>query len=70
MEKGRMSVSSLIAELQSVLTEEQVICHDGGLVPFESDGLTAFSVRPQAVLVPESEAEVQQIIKACIRTCL
>ena len=62
-----MSVSSLIAELQSVLTEEQVICHDGGLVPFESDGLTAFSVRPQAVLVPESEAEVQQIIKACAR---
>ena len=62
-----MSVSSLIAELRSVLREEQVICHDGGLVPFESDGLTAFSVRPQAVLVPESEAEVQQIIKACAR---
>ena len=67
MEKGRMSVSSLITELRSVLKDEQVICHDGGLVPFESDGLTAFSVRPQAVLVPESEAEVQLIIKACAR---
>ena len=66
-ESERMSISSLVNELRTHLTEERVICHEGGLVPFESDGLTAFSIRPQAVVVPETEQEVQQVIQACNR---
>lgn len=62
-----MSISSLVKELRAQLTDERVICHEGGLVPFESDGLTAFSVRPQAVVIPETEQEVQQVILACNR---
>lgn len=66
-ESERMSISSLVDELRTHLTDERVICHEGGLVPFESDGLTAFSVRPQAVVIPETEQEVQQVIQACNR---
>jgi glycolate oxidase len=56
-----------VNELRTHLTDERVVCHEGGLVPFESDGLTAFSVRPQAVVIPETELEVQQVIQACNR---
>ena len=62
-----MSVQALLDDLREQLSGEQVISHAGGLVPFESDGLTAFAVRPKAVVVPNDEAEVQLIVKACNR---
>jgi glycolate oxidase len=37
------------------------------LATFESDGLTAFAVRPKAVVFPKSEEEVQQTVAACHR---
>lgn len=60
-----MSLSSLIAQLGTLFPPDRLIVDAGGLVPFESDGLTAFSVRPQAVVVPLEEAEIVQIVRAC-----
>lgn len=37
------------------------------LATFESDGLTAFAVRPKAVVFPKTEEEVQQTVAACHR---
>src|SRR3954469_13385757 len=33
--------------------------------PYECDGLTAYRERPLAVALPESEAQVQGVLKAC-----
>src|SRR5262245_43074602 len=37
----------------------------GGLVPFESDGLTVFRARPRAVVLPESADEVIETVRLC-----
>ena len=37
----------------------------GQLAPFESDGLTAFAVRPRAVVIPENDDEVVETVRAC-----
>lgn len=39
----------------------------GALAPFESDGLTAFRVRPAAVVLPESREEVIATVRLCHR---
>src|SRR5262249_2227558 len=38
-----------------------------GLVPFESDGLTAFRARPKAVVLAESADEVIEAVRLCHR---
>lgn len=60
-----MSLATLLPKLRSIFPAERLIEDAGGLVPFESDGLTAFSVRPPAVVVPLSEDEIVQVMKAC-----
>ena len=37
------------------------------LSPYESDGLTAFAVTPQAVVVPENQQEVIQTVRVCAK---
>ena len=33
--------------------------------PYECDGLTAYRQRPMAVALPETEAQVQGVLRAC-----
>ena len=62
-----MSLEQLIRELSEFLPPERLVLDAGGLVAFESDGLTAFSVRPRAVAVPLTESDVVRIVQACAR---
>lgn len=54
-------------ELESFLPAERRLNDPSSLASFESDGLTAFAVKPHAVVLPETELEVQKILRACHR---
>ncbi len=44
---------------------ERVMSDPAQLAAFGSDALTAFNQRPEAIAMPESEAEVIEIVRAC-----
>ncbi len=44
---------------------ERLLFKAGQLVSFESDGLTAFAVRPRGVVIPDTHEEVIEIVRAC-----
>ncbi|HAN98112.1 MAG TPA: FAD-binding oxidoreductase [Planctomycetaceae bacterium] len=62
-----MNFDAALDEIRRALPAERIVLEAGGLAAFESDGLTAFAVRPRAVVVPESEADVVAIVTACAR---
>ncbi len=62
-----MSVASdeLLVELRGLLPADRFQDSLSALTAFQSDGLTAFAVRPRAVVVPQSAAEVVRIVQWC-----
>lgn len=55
-----------IAErLHSVLPADRFQDSASALAAFQSDGLTAFAVKPKAVVVPETPEEVIQVVRWC-----
>lgn len=56
---------SFIAELQSLFPSDRCLLDDAALTAYESDGLTAFSARPRAVVVPVTQDEVVAAVKLC-----
>lgn len=63
-----MSQSQLFERLSKIYPAERFCVGSGHTTSFESDGLTAFSVRPRAVVYPESEDEVVETVRACHAT--
>lgn len=57
---------ALIADLLAALPPTAVVHDREGLRTFECDGLTAFRTIPLAAVLPESEAEVQAVLKVCL----
>ena len=57
--------AQLVQALQAVLPEHALLWHSEDVTPYECDGLTAYSQRPLAVALPETEAQVQAILKTC-----
>lgn len=55
----------LLDLLSEIYPPERLHCKAAELSPFESDGLTAFAVRPLAVVVPRTEQEVQDTVRLC-----
>ena len=49
----------------SVLPASRVLLRPAELAAYESDGLSAFATRPLAVVVPETSAEVVEVVRAC-----
>ncbi|MEC9092225.1 MAG: FAD-linked oxidase C-terminal domain-containing protein [Planctomycetota bacterium] len=60
-----MSLGAFFKELGAIYPSERIFKEKGPLGAFESDGLTAFAVRPKAVVFPESSDEVIQTVQAC-----
>ena len=54
-----------IAALQAVLPGHALLWQKEDTTPYECDGLTAYRQRPMAVALPETEAQVQAVLKAC-----
>lgn len=62
-----MSSDNFLASLAQLYPAGRLLAQPGQLVPYESDGLTAFHARPRAVVIPESQAEVIETVKLCHR---
>jgi glycolate oxidase len=58
-----MLLATLIAELQSLLSDAAVVSDPSELVVYESDGFTIAKARPGAVVYPTSTAEVVEVVK-------
>ncbi len=57
--------SQVVRALQSVLPAHALLWHAEETTPYECDGLTAYRQRPLVVALPETEAQVQAVLKAC-----
>lgn len=55
------------AELSAVFPAERLLTRPAQLVPYESDALTAYRVRPLAVVLPEEQDEVVAAVKICAK---
>jgi len=57
--------TQLLRELQSVLPPESLLVTPEQTAPFECDGLTVFRQLPLAVVLPETENQVQRVLQIC-----
>ncbi len=55
----------IVRALQKIVPGEGVVAEAAGLVPFESDGLSAYRQTPIAVVLPETTQQVSQILAWC-----
>ncbi len=54
-------------ELYRIFSSGRVLDSGGCLAAFQSDGLTAFSERPLAIVIPQTEDEVVEAVRWCHR---
>src|SRR4051812_5840500 len=57
--------AQVVAALRKVLPDHALLYQSEDTTPYECDGLTAYRQRPLVVALPETEAEVQAVLKAC-----
>ena len=55
----------LLDELTSVYPPDRLLVGEAEVIPYESDALTAFAVRPRAVVIPTSADEVVRTVRLC-----
>ncbi len=56
---------TVVAALATVLPAHALLWHSEDTVPYECDGLTAYRERPLVVALPETEAQVAGVLRAC-----
>ena len=57
--------AEVVAALAAQLPAHALLWHNEDTVPYECDGLTAYRRTPLAVALPETEAQVAAVLKAC-----
>ena len=57
--------SALLVELAGLLPADSLLQVNEDVKPYECDGLSAYRQVPMAVALPETEAQVIAVIKAC-----
>jgi glycolate oxidase len=57
--------SQVVQALQDALPAEALLWNAEETTPYECDGLTAYRQRPLVVALPETEAQVQAVLRAC-----
>jgi glycolate oxidase len=55
----------VVTALSAVLPTHALLWHAEDTVPYECDGLTAYREQPLAVALPETEAQVAAVLRAC-----
>jgi glycolate dehydrogenase FAD-linked subunit len=63
--EGELPVARLLETLRSVYPPERLLTEPARLAPYESDALTAFRRRPEAVVLAETRDEVIATVRAC-----
>ncbi len=62
-----MPVAELLADLEATYPSERVLTEPARLAPYESDALTAFRARPEAVVLADTRQEVIDLVRRCHR---
>ena len=62
-----MPVAALLEALRGLYPPQRLLTGRAQLVPFESDALTAFRARPEAVVLAERQEEVVETVRLCHR---
>ena len=57
--------AQVVRALEPLLPNDALLWHAESTTPYECDGLTAYRQRPLAVALPETEAQVQAVLRAC-----
>ncbi len=57
--------AQVVQALQAHLPPHALLWQSEDTVPYECDGLTAYRQRPLVVALPETEAQVQDVLRAC-----
>jgi len=57
--------AEVVSALQAILPAEALLWQPEDTIPYECDGLTAYRERPLVVALPENEAQVSAVLKAC-----
>jgi glycolate oxidase len=66
--KGKaMPLETLISDLSHTYSPQRLLTQSAQLKAFESDGLVAFKSRPGLVVIPETQQEVIETVKACFK---
>jgi glycolate oxidase len=60
-----MDTQSLLRDLAGLIPPERLLTRPGQVAPFESDALTSYRVRPEAVVLVESQQEVIETVRLC-----
>ncbi len=55
----------IVAALRAIVPDEGVIAAEREMKPFESDGLTAYRQTPMVVVLPETTAQVAEVLRYC-----
>ena len=56
---------ALVAKLKAILPEANVLSATEDMRPYETDGLSVYRQIPLIVALPETEEQVQQVLKLC-----
>ena len=56
-----------IRDLRQLFPDGRLLTRDVELLPYESDALTAFQMKPGAVVLPDSEDEIIETVRLCHR---
>jgi len=59
--------AEIVAELTRIVPGEGVIASERGMRPYESDGLTAYRQLPMVVVLPQTTAQVADVLGFCHR---
>ncbi len=62
-----MSLEALTQDLSKTYSSNRLLTQSAQLKAFESDGLIAFRARPGLVVIPETQQEVIETVKACYK---
>ena len=56
-----------LTELARIYPPDRLLVQAAQLAPYESDALTAYKIRPAAVVIPETQDEVIEAVRICHR---
>src|SRR3712207_75653 len=63
----RVPVAELLRGLRDLYPAGRLFAEPARVAPYESDALTSFRCRPEAVVLPEPREEVVETVRACHR---
>lgn len=59
------SKTAFLLRLSRIFPTDRILTSSGALAAFKSDGLTAFAVRPIAIVIPNTEEEIVATLRLC-----